>query len=116
MKAQESQDKTRITNAKADPGSSELFSFGITNRLKRRFRDALEYINESHANCAEKGVFVSCKDLDSIFNSADSDFGEIKTVVKAAANLVSVLERECAEFSFPEFYLSIRGKTAKIIM
>ena len=48
VKAEESQDKTRITNAKADPGSSRLVSFGITNRLKRRFRDALEYINKSH--------------------------------------------------------------------
>ena len=105
----------RIANAKADSGGSRLFYSGIANRLKRRFGGALEFINESAENCAQKTVFVSCADLDAVFNSAD--FGtELKSAIKEAANLVSVLERKCAEFSFPQFYLSIRGKTDKIIL
>ena len=102
----------KITDAYS--GSSMIFSFGIITRVKRRFYDALEYIKESHAHCSKQQVFVSCKDLNLIFNS--TDFGDIKTVINAAANLVTVMERECAEFSFPEFYMTIRGRTSKIIL
>ena len=96
--------------------STRLISFGIVHRVRRRFFDALDYIEDSEKDCLEQRVLLSCRDLHLIFYSKDFEDRHVKLIIKSAANLVTAVERECAKISFPEFYITIRGKSTSIIL
>ncbi|CAG5096014.1 Oidioi.mRNA.OKI2018_I69.XSR.g14439.t1.cds [Oikopleura dioica] len=113
-KKQEKLEALKIAVAAAEAGNFALLERRQTKKESNVMLLDVFGIEESEEEEEEE---YQCSFPENLpFEEAHSEDRHVKLIIKAAANLVTQVERECAKISFPEFYITIRGKSTSIIM
>ena len=98
---------SELVEAQASP----LSKVTVTNRVKRRFKDVLNFIRRAPEQCPAEGVFASCTDINLVYGNRRA---KVPDIIEAASRLVKIVEHQCEGTTFAELFISMQGKAEEI--
>ena len=98
---------SELVEAQASP----LSKLSVTNRVKRRFKDVLNFIRRAPGQCPAEGVLASCNDVALVYGNRRA---KVPDIIEAASRLVKIVEHQCEGSTFTELFISMQGKAEEI--